>query len=40
MRSFIATVQAGLLIRLGCGQDLHSCNLVSGNLLDELLWFL
>ena len=29
-----------LLIRLGCVQDLHCSNLVSGNLLDELLWFL
>ena len=34
MRSFIAIVQrVGLLMRLGCVQDLHSFNLVSGNLL-------
>ena len=32
--------RVGLLIRLGCVQGLHSFNLVSGHLLDELLWFL
>ena len=31
--------RVGFLIRLGCVQGLHSCNLVSA-LLDELLWFL
>ena len=37
MRSFMARVE--LLIGLGCVQGLHSFNLVSGNLLDVLLWF-
>ena len=32
--------RVGLLTRLGCVQELHSSNLVSGNLLDKLLWFL
>ena len=31
--------RVGLLIRLGCVQDLHSSNLISGNLLDKLLWY-
>ena len=31
--------RVGFLIRSGCMQDLHSSNLVSGNLLDELLWY-
>ena len=32
--------RVGLLTRLGCVQGLHPFNFVSGNLLDELLWFL
>ena len=32
--------RVGLLIRLGGIQGLHSSDLVSGNLLDELLWLL
>ena len=32
--------RVGLLIKLGCVQGLQSSNLVSGNLLDEFLWFL
>ena len=32
--------RAGLLTRLRCVQGLHSFNLISGKLLDELLWFL
>ena len=37
MRSLIAKVGGGLLIRLGYMQGLHSSNLVSYNLLDESL---
>ena len=37
----MAMVQGrGLLIRVRCVHGLHSFNLASGNLLDELLWFL
>ena len=32
--------RVGMLIRSRCVQGLHSFNLISGNLLDELLWFL
>ena len=31
--------RVGLLIRLECAKGLHSSNLISGNLLDKLLWY-
>ena len=37
---YSSSLRVGLLLRLGCVQGLHSFNLVSGNLLDELPWFL
>ena len=41
LMSYIATVQVmRLLIGFACVQGLHSSNLVTGNLLGELLWFL